>query len=267
MWAAGRTDHFTIKGAFPMKFVTKACYGALLAAAALSTPAFAQEEETSSGPFTLSGGADIVSDYRFRGISLSNEKVAVQPSLTLTHESGFYVGAWGSTLPDSPLYGRFELDLIAGYSTEIAPGTTIDLNTTYYAYPGHDDGAGPANYVEFIGSVSHDIGPVSATGLVAYAPSQKSLGSDDNLYLNFGLGYAVPNTPVTLNAGLGYTDGSLGGASADGNYLDWSVGASFSTGPATLSVAYIDTDIKKTGVKAVDTLYDPTVVFTLGVAF
>lgn len=251
-----------------MKFLSKACFGMLLAASAMSTPAFAQEEdENKVGPFTLSGGVDLVSDYRFRGISLSNEKVEVQPSLTLTHDSGFYVSAWGSGLPNSPLYGKFELDLIAGFSTEVAPGTTVDLNTTYYTYPGHHNGAGPANYVEFIGSVSHDIGPVSATALAAYSPSQKSLGSDDNLYLNLGLGFAVPNSPVTFNAGLGYTDGSLGAASADGNYLDWSVGASVAAGPATLSVAYIDTDIKKTGVKAVDTLYDPTVVFTLGVAF
>lgn len=255
------------EGDQPMKFLGKACFGMLLAVSAMSTPAFAQDDENKVGPFTLSGGVDIVSDYRYRGISLSNEKVEIQPSLTLTHDSGFYVGTWGSGLPNSPLYGKFELDLIAGFSTEVAPGTTIDLNTTYYAYPGHHNGAGPADYVEFIGSLSHDIGPLSATGLVAYAPSQKSLGSDDNLYLNLGLGFGIPNTPVTLNAGLGYTDGSLGTAAADGNYFDWSIGASYSAGPATLSVAYIDTDIKKTGVKADDTLYDPTVVFTLGVAF
>ena len=45
------------------------------------------------------------------------------------------------------------------------------------------------------------------------------------------------------------------------------MGASFAAGPATLSVQYIDTDVKKSVVKAIDTLYDPTVVFTLGVAF
>lgn len=248
-----------------MKFVTKACFGMLLAASAMSTPAFAQEE--ASGPLTLSGGIDVVSDYRFRGVSLSNEKVAVQPGLTLSHESGFYVSAWGSTLPNSPLYGKFELDLIAGFSTEVSPGTTVDLNATYFTYPGHQNGAGPANYVEFAGSLSHDIGPVSVSGLVAYAPSQKSLGSNDNIYVNAGLGFGIPNSPVSLSANLGYTDGSLGGVSADGNYLDWSVGASFAADMFTFSVQYIDTDVKKTGVKAVDTLYDPTVVFTLGVAF
>jgi uncharacterized protein (TIGR02001 family) len=248
-----------------MKFVTKTCFGILLAASAMSTPALAQDAP--SGPLTLSGGIDVVSDYRFRGISLSNEKVAVQPSLTLSHESGFYVSTWGSSLPDSPLYGKFELDLIAGFSTELAPGTSVDLNATYYTYPGNRDWAGPSDYVEFIGSLSHDIGPVSASGTVAYAPKQSSLGDNDNIYLNFGLSSGIPDTPVTLSANLGYTDGSLGGVSADGNYLDWSLGASFAADIFTFSVNYIDTDVKKTAVKAVDTLYDPTVVFTLGVAF
>ncbi|HEY0594405.1 TorF family putative porin, partial [Sphingopyxis sp.] len=62
-----------------MKFLGKACFGLLLAASAMSTPAFAQEEaaeeaDAASGPVTLSGGISVTSDYRFRGISLSNEK-------------------------------------------------------------------------------------------------------------------------------------------------------------------------------------------------
>ena len=251
-----------------MKFLTKACFGMLLAASALSTPAFAQEEdENTVGPFTLSGGIAVTSDYRFRGISLSNEKVEVQPTLTLSHDSGFYVGAWGSGLPDSPAFGKFELDVYGGYATEIAPGTKVDVGITYYTYPGSHDGGAPTDYFEAIGKLTQDIGPISATGTVAYAWDQKSLGNDDSIYLNLGLAYGIADTPVTLSAGLGYADGSLGLVSADGNLLDWNVGASFAAGPATFTVQYIDTDVKKTGVKAVDTLYDPTVVFTLGVAF
>jgi hypothetical protein len=34
-----------------------------------------------------------------------------------------------------------------------------------------------------------------------------------------------------------------------------------------LKAEYVDTDIRKTGVKALDRLSNPTVVFTLGVAF
>ncbi len=248
-----------------MKFLTKACFGMLLAASAMSTPAFAQEE--ASGPLSLSGGISVTSDYRFRGVSLSNEKVAVQPTLTVSHDSGFYLGVWGSSLPDSPAYGKFELDLYGGFNTEIASGTTVDVGVTYYTYPGSHDGGAPTDYFEGIGKLSHDIGPVSVTGLVAYAPKQDSLGDDDNIYLNLGAGFGIPNTPVTLTAAVGYSDGSLGLVSADKNYIDWALGASFAAGPATFTVQYIDTDVKKTGIKALDTLYDPTVVFTLGASF
>ena len=250
-----------------MKFLTKACFSVLLAASAMSTPAFAQEEEAPSGPFTLSGGIAVTSDYRFRGISLSNEKVAVQPTLTVSHESGLYAGVWGSTLPDSPAYGKFELDIYGGFATEIASGTTVDIGVTYYTYPGSEDGGAPTDYFEGIGKLSHDIGPVSITGMVAYAPKQNSLGDDDNIYLNLGAGFGIPDSPVTLTAGIGYTDGSLGLVAADGNYVDWGIGASVPAGPLTFSVQYIDTDVKKTGIKALDTLYDPTVVFTLGASF
>ena len=65
-----------------MKFLTKACFGMLLAASAMSTPAFAQEEEA-SGPVSLSGGVSVVSDYRFRGISQTARDPALLQGLPL----------------------------------------------------------------------------------------------------------------------------------------------------------------------------------------
>lgn len=249
-----------------MTFRKSAALAMLLTASALSAPAFAQDEET-QGPVTVSGGATVVSDYRFRGLSLSNEKVAFQPTVTVSHESGFYVGTWLSTLPDTPTYGKVEVDLYAGYAADIADGTSVDVGVTYYWYPNGVQAAGPSDYAEIIGKLSHTLGPVEATATVAYAPDQKSLGSDDNIYLNLGLAAGIPDTPVTLTGSVGYTDGSLGALAPGGNYLDWSLGASFAAGPATFSMQYIDTDIKKSGIKAVDTLYDPTVVFSLGFSF
>ena len=251
-----------------MKFLTKACFGMLLVTSAMATPAMAQDAtDAPSGPITVSGGVDLVSDYRFRGISLSNEKVEVQPTITLSHESGLYAGVWGSGLPKTDEFGKVEVDLYAGWSGEVAPGTSVDIGATYYWYPDGKDAFGPVDYVEIIGKLSHDIGPVSATATVAYAPSQKSLGSDDNIYLNMGLSSGIPNTPVTVDASLGYTSGSLSAGAPGGDYLDWTVGATLTAGIFNLGVHYVDTDIKKTGIKAVDTLYDPTVVFKVGVAF
>jgi len=250
-----------------MRFFDTAGAGLLFAAAAMPAPAFAQDDPIigGGGPFSLSGEIAVVSDYRFRGISLSDEEIALQPTLTLSHESGLYAGVWGSTMPDNPLSGQFELDLYGGYATEISPGTSVDVGAIWYSYPGNRSWAGPADYVEFRGKLSHDIGPLSATGTIAYAPAQRSMG--DSLYYNLGVASGIPGTPVTVHAGVGYSDGSLALTAPAGDYVDWSLGASYVIGPATLSARYIDTDIAKTGVKAVDTLYDPTAVFTLAVSF
>lgn len=254
-----------------MKKIVAAAAGLLLAATATATPAFAQdgtaEESKAEGPITVSGGISLVSDYRFRGVSLSGEDFAVQPTLTISHESGLYAGVWASNLEDTPVYGELEIDLYGGYNTEIAPGTTLDLGLTYYLYPDGIDSAGPSDYFETILKLSHDIGPVTATGTVGYSWKQAALGDDDNLYLGLGLSSAIPNTPVTLVGSFGYTDGALGALASGGNYLDWSLGADVAIGPATLGVRYVDTDIEKTGIKAVDTNFDPTVIFSIGFSF
>src|SRR3546814_12264093 len=59
-------------------------------------PAMAQEESESA--WSVSGNATATSDYIFRGISQTSEKVAFQPSVTVEHESGFYGYVWGSNV-------------------------------------------------------------------------------------------------------------------------------------------------------------------------
>ncbi len=243
-----------------------ALLAAMLAAAA-SAPAMAQDSEEASPAITVSGGVTAVSDYRFRGVSLSNNKVAIQPTITVTHESGFYVGAWASNLSDTPTYGEVEVDLYAGFGTEVAPGTSVDISLIYYAYPDGVAAAGPADYFETIGKVSQDIGPVSITGTVGYSWSQASLGDADNLYLNLGFAAGIPETPVTLVGSIGYTDGALGALAPGGNYVDWQVGADVAYGPATFGIRYVDTDIPRSGIAAVDALYDSKVIFSLGFSF
>lgn len=239
---------------------------AALLLAATASPAFAQEEEA-EGPITVSGGITLISDYRFRGVSLSGEDFAVQPTLTISHESGLYAGIWGSNLDDTPLYGEVEADLYVGYNTQLAEGTTFDASLIYYWYPDGDNAAGASDYFETILKLSHDIGPVTASGTLGYSWDQAGLGNADNLYLGLGLSTAIPGTPVTLVGSAGYTDGALGALASGGNYLDWSLGADVAVGPATLGIRYVDTDIEKTGVKAIDTNYDATLIFSLGFSF
>jgi len=50
--------------------------------------------------WTVGGQIGVVSDYRDRGYTLSNGEAAVQGDVSATHRSGFYVGAWASTIDD-----------------------------------------------------------------------------------------------------------------------------------------------------------------------
>lgn len=240
---------------------------AFIALAAFATPALAQDRGIGVGPIAVSGSVDLVSDYRFRGLSESGGDVAIQPSVTISHDSGLYIGVWGSNIEDTPTYGEIEANIYGGYATEIASGTEVDVGLTYYWYPDGRKAAGPSDYVEAIGRLSHTLGPVEATGTLGYAWSQAALGNDDNLYLRFDLAAGIPTTPVTLSGSVGYTDGALGAFAPGGHYWDWSIGASASFGPITAGIKYVDTDIPRTGVKAIDKYYDAGVVLSLGVSF
>ena len=85
--------------------------------------------ETAPPPVTVSGSVAIASDYRLRGISQSDEHMAVQGGITVSHESGLYVGTWASNLAGWGTFGgaNMELDLIGGYKTKITEGGTLDV--------------------------------------------------------------------------------------------------------------------------------------------
>lgn len=178
---------------------------ALLAIAAAS-PALAQESTDAPADVTITGGATLVSDYRFRGISFTAEDAAIQPYITVNHSSGFYVGLWGSNLEDSPVFGEVEVDLIAGYATEITPGATLDVGLTYYVYPDGDSSFGNSDYAEPYVSLRSTFGPATVKLGATYAWSQSAIGNNDSVYVYSDVNIALPDTPITLVGHLGYSN-------------------------------------------------------------
>lgn len=237
----------------------------LLAGCALAaTPALADETDPPSD-VTVTGSVALVTDYRFRGLSLSGGDFAVQGSVNVNHSSGFYAGAWASSLEDSPVYGNAELDVYAGWTGEIASGVTADVGLLYYVYP--NGNVGDANVFEPYASISGSLGPATAKVGVAYAWKQDSLGGDDNLYLYTDWTLGVPNTPVSVAAHLGYTDGALSPkvltAAGTGGGWDYSLGASYAvTKNLSASVSYVGVDGT-----SVDSLSNDAVVASLKYSF
>ena len=227
-----------------------------------SVPAFAQEAPTS--PVTVTGSVGLVSDYRFRGVSQSDRGMAVQGGITVAHESGVYVGTWGSNLSGWGTFGgaNMELDLIGGYAMKLNDNATLDVGLTWYMYP---SGFDKTDFAEPYVKLSSQVGPVKGLIGVAYAPKQQALGNwsntpqsrigdkEDNFYVWGDVSGGIPNTPVSLKAHLGWSNGNPGlgpngtSVAPTGKYLDWLVGADFAVPhtPLTLSVAYVDTDIAR----------------------
>lgn len=218
---------------------------------AVATPSEEAEEEP-SGPFELELALTAVSDYRFRGISLSDKDPAFQPSVTLSHESGLYASVWGSNVAEND-GSDIEVDYIIGFAPTVGP-VDLDINATYYAYPG----ATNLNYWEFIGNVSHSIGDASIGFTFAYTPKQDSTVPERGLYYAIQGELPIKNTPMTLTGSFGIEDNAF-----YDKKRDWSIGVNADVGSGfTLGAAYVDT-----GRTGGDPLGKPTVVFSLSKAF
>lgn len=108
------------------------------AAPAEPTSADAPSGAPAAAPDQLTGNLSFLSDYRFRGISQTWRRPAVQAGLDLTHPSGLYAGLWGSNVSGNSYNNGagLELDLYAGWKGAVTEGVGIDLGALAYVYPG-----------------------------------------------------------------------------------------------------------------------------------
>lgn len=243
-------------------------------AASLATPAFAQDlqgaaEQAAADAVTISGGTALVSSYRFRGIDLSDENMAVQGWIGVTHESGLYAGTWASSVDGFGELGgsNLELDIYAGYKTALANGVTLDGGLIYYAYPGST--GGNFEFFEPYAKLGLEAGPAAWTLGVAYAPAQDAIGGKDNIFLSADASLPIEGTPFALDAHVGRSEGDTS-LTPGGGYTDWSLGASASWKALTARIAYVDTDISDfdaIAAGATPDIVDEAVVVSLTAAF
>lgn len=235
-----------------MKLVKSTVLAASLMAA--TTTAIAAE---------VSGNVALTSDYKFRGISQSNEDIAIQGGFDVAFENGVYIGTWGSTVDfdvssaDGGLNGSLELDYYIGYAGDISDSISFDIGYLYYDYPG-DKGL-EGDYQELYGSVSFsdltlglhysdDYYGETDTFLYYYADYSIALPGDVSLSLH------VAMNDLEENGGFLATD--------EDSYIDYSIGVSKTFEGVDLSLAFVGTDLDEEDV--FDTEWgDDTLVFTI----
>lgn len=231
--------------------LSKISTAVVLAFAAAS--AFAQAKAPEPD-YTLSFNVGAVTDYRFRGITQTSKKPALQGGLDFAHKNGFYLGAWGSNVKwikdfNGATKGNLEVDLYGGYKGEIATDFGFDVGVIGYLYPGNNSGAAGtpgaglvtnADTTEIYGALTYKMFTAKysrSTG--TFLGFLKSSGSDYfDLSAAVDLGNGFTLTPhvgvqkVKNNKDFNYTDYSLTIAKDMGNGL-------------TLTAAAIGTNAKK----------------------
>lgn len=204
----------------------------LLVGTALLLPAAARAQGEAGTPaVSISYNAAIVSDYRFRGISYTNRKPAVQGGADVSFASGWFAGTWLSSIAN---YGgaHAEVDLYGGYAGDIG-GWKYSATVLGYVYPNGRD----TDYVELQSTLARTLGPVTTTLTVAYTPDQWNTDRD-NLYTSLGADVAILGTPLTASASVGRENGSYD------EKWDWSAGLSYQLDKLEISASYIDSNYK-----------------------
>ena len=111
----------------------------------------AQAQTATDHGLHSSGSVLLISDYLYRGISQTDEGPALQGSLTIATDSGWYASLWGSNIKFGQ--GSMELDLSAGRSFALSADWTLDLGLMQYRYPKGDNSAEQVNFIEGYGKL------------------------------------------------------------------------------------------------------------------
>ncbi len=218
---------------------------ALLAVSTLpslaQTPAAAAEPE-----FSITGNVGVFSDYRFRGISQTNKKPAIQGGIDFAHKSGIYLGNWNSNV-DSELFSgaNIEMDFYGGWKGSFGD-FGVDVGALYYYYPGSGEaGANKVNNTELY--IGGSWGPISLKYNYAVSDFFSVDDSKGAYYLllsgahDFGNGFGV-------NGSVGYQGLKKQGyyTEIDGNQTwsvtDYKLQGTYTVDGWVLGLAYVTTN-------------------------
>jgi uncharacterized protein (TIGR02001 family) len=184
----------------------------------------------------FSANVALTTDYVWRGASQSDEAPAIQGGFDYSHESGFYVGTWGSNVDWDEATANpvdMEWDVYGGFGGEIGNGLSFDVGVIRYMYPDTD---ADYDWTELYGSLGFAFtDSVSASVGVAHS-SDVFATSEDGTYVNLGLDVSLPQ-----DFGLSFGVGHYSFDQLD-DYTDYKIAVSKSLGGFDFELAYTDTN-------------------------
>jgi uncharacterized protein (TIGR02001 family) len=232
--------------------------------AVLATSASFAQTKAPEPDYTLAYNVGVVTDYRFRGLSQTSLKPALQLGVDFGHKSGLYLGAFGSNVSwikdfNQSTKGSYEIDLYGGFKGNITKEVGFDVGLIAYMYPNNNSGAAGtpgaggftnANTNEIYGGLSYNMFTFKySRSLGDFLGNIRSGGSQYfDLSANFDLGNGFTLTP---HIGSQRVPNQNFGGSTDGkaaNYMDYSLtlGKDFGSGLSG-TAALIGTDTKRPG--------------------
>ena len=202
--------------------------GATIGAFSVPVTAIAQAD-------SLTANAAVVTDYRFRGISQSFKRPALQGGADFAHKSGVYIGTWASTVDKDFLADTkgLEIDLYAGYKFPLGAGWTGDVGILQYLYPG--ESLWNTTELYFGGSWEW------FSAKYSYSIGNKTFGFLDSR----GSGYLELNATYPIQEGFNLV-GHLGTSRFKNNgaadYTDYKLGVTYDWAGFTFGAAVVGTD-------------------------
>ena len=224
-----------------------------LIALALGSVSGLAQAQAAAPASSLSYNVGVTTDYRYRGISQSRLQPAVQGGFDYADKSGFYVGAWGSTIKFikdtgttnsvAGVKGSTELDLYAGFKGAAAD-VAYDVGVLRYQYTGNNLQIVPlyanANTTEVYGAVT--VGLVTAKYSHSLTNVFGTPDSKNSYYLDLSAAFDLGNG-MTLVPHVGRQMVKNNDA---GTYTDYALTLSKDLGNGlTASVAAVSTDADK----------------------
>ena len=234
------------------------------AAWAQSNPVSSEPAAAIVTPGPFSANLTLTNDYRYRGISQSNFRPAIQGGFDYAHSSGFYIGNWNSSISwisdaasaaGNSASAPVEMDFYGGYKYEWSKGFTADVGVLQYYYPTTNLSAFAANPNTTELYAAQNFTFNAFTGYLKFSWAASTLfgtvNSAGSNYTDLTLNYDTGLWGLALNAHVGYqyVAGKVSGSDISNSslfsYTDWKLGVSKDFGNGfSGSMAYVGTNAK-----------------------